>query len=221
MPFVPVLLAEVQKRVAKILVADPDDGSYAVATTDQMHYAPQEITDAILETDMEVLREILSTLSNPYRVNYLANSADLNYGDTIPFHTGKIGHVDVKIGANYVPGILAPSLEAISRWAADTVLFPTVDCAGRYYITEEHKVFFIGDKIRVQVPSDIVVTGACQSPQNYTATVVRGSVSLLVKDGTDENLLQNMYAQYQRDLEMIRQGANAVPALDLFKRAVG
>lgn len=221
MAFVPVLLADVEKRVAAILVAGPDDGSFAAASADQMHYDPAEIIAAAKEIDLEVRRVIVSSLANGYRTQYIANSADLNYGDVIPFHPGKIGQPEVKIGADYVPGILAPSLEAIARWKADAALFPVATCAGRYYITEEHKVYFIGDKLRVQLPTDLVIGATLQAPQVYTATVVRGTVSALPKDGVDSNLGVSMYAQYQRDLEMINQGASAVPALDLFKRAVG
>lgn len=216
-----VSITECEKRVAMILNAGPDDGTYAVASTDQQKYAPGEITDAILEADLEVVRTIVSTLGNGYRGNYLAASADLNYGDPIVAHPGKVGHVDIKIGAAYVAGILAPSLEAIQKWALDTTLYPTASCAGRYYITEDFKVFFIGDKARVQFITDIVKTAACQAPIIYTATVIRGAVSLLGKDGVDMGMIRDYYAQFQRDLEIIGQGASAVPALDLFKRAIG
>lgn len=214
-------LTEARKRVALILNAGPDDGTYATVSSEQMKYADGEVTDAILETDLEVVRAIVSTLGHGYRGYYLASSADLNYGDSIIAHPGKVGHVDIKVGSDYLAGILAPSLEAIQKWASDTTLHPVATCRGRYYITEDFKVFFIGDKARVQFITDVVKTAACQSPIIYTATVIRGAVGLLGKDGVDMGMIQNYYAQFQRDLEIIGQGASAVPALDLFKRAIG
>lgn len=216
-----VSITECEKRVAACLTAGPDDGTYASASTDQTKVTAGEITDAILESDLEVCRTIVETPGNGYRAQYLANSADLNYGDSVGAHPGKIGHVDIKVGSDYLAGILAPSLEAIAKWKADTTLFPTASARGRYYITEDHKVFFIGDKARVQVITDIVKTAACQAPIIYTASVIRGAVSLLGKDGVDMGMIQNYYAQFQRDLEMIKAGAAAVPALDMYKRAVG
>lgn len=61
------------------------------------------------------------------------------------------------------------------------------------------------------------LTSSPQAPEAYMNAVVAGSVASLLKDGGDDQMAGYYRNIYDRDLEMIRQGVRAVPAITAYK----
>lgn len=217
-------LLRLQKMVASILVANPDDMSYAAATlADQGKYSPEHITDAILYIDMEVVRIGQDTIGWGFRSQYGSEATVLN-GETIPAHPGQIGYVEIaKVGNDFQRGLRVQSIDAIlklqenpgNRYGSASIN------GGRYYIDEEMRLYFTGDEARVWTPDDLVITAACQAPAVYEPTIARGAVMMLAKDPLDPQLFSFYGQQYQADLARIKGLQEAVPPLDSFVKLGG
>lgn len=210
-------LTRCQKRLAQILVANPDDGSYAVATTDQQKYAPQDLTDALLQADIEICRIIQETVGHGFRAQYGSMVGPIAYGATIQAHPGKLGSVEIQItaGSAWHPGILAEDLGVVRKVKLnpDGMYGSATENEGLYYISEDLKIYYIGTDARLFVPTDLVIAAALQSPAVYEPTVLRSAVRLVIKDPVDPNLA-TYGTDFNRDIQLIQANAAAVPALD-------
>jgi hypothetical protein len=212
--------------VASLLVANPDDGSYAAAILlDQQKYAPDHITDAILFIDMEVIRIGQDTPGWGFRSQYCAVTAVATSGNSLPAHPGKVGFVEIQktVTTSYVRGIRAQSIDAITRLIEnpDSRYGTGVINGGRYYIDEEDRFYFTGYRARVEVPLDLPITATCQAPAAYEPTIARGAVMMLAKDPLDPSLFSFYGQQYQADLARIRGLEMGVPPLDSLMKAGG
>jgi hypothetical protein len=224
-PSVVANLGRLQKLVAAALNANPDDMSYAAATTDQGKYAPEHITDAILYIDLEVIRVGMETPGWGYRSSYLS-SVNVSHGASIGAHPGKIGSVEIKLtsGGAYQRGIRVESIDVINKLLTNPDgRYGTVAgiLGGRYYIDEELRIYFTGDSARVLLPTALAITTACQAPAEYEPTIARGAVAMLAKDPLDPSLAGFYGQQYQADLARIKGLEERVPPLDLFVKMGG
>jgi hypothetical protein len=210
-------LTRCEKRVGQILNAGPDDGSYAVPTTDQAKYAPADIVDAIKQIDIEVVRTIQETVGQGYRGQYGAMAASNAYGAALPAHPGKFGSVEIQLtsGSAWEIGILAENVDIVRKLHRnpDNMYGSATENEGVYYISEDLRIYYIGLDARVFIPTEVVIGSTLLAPISYEATLIRGSIKFLLKDPVDGNLA--VYgADYARDIDLIRSGAGAVPALD-------
>jgi hypothetical protein len=218
-------LTRLQKLVASALNANPDDMSYAAATTDQGKYSPEHITDAIFYIDLEVIRVGMETPGWGYRKDYSTTILVTN-GQSLPAHPGKISSVEIKLsgGADYRRGIRAESIDVINkllanpdgRYGTAAGIF-----GGRYYIDEENRIYYTGSHAQVIIPNALAITSACQAPAEYEPTIARGAVAMLAKDPLDPSLSGFYGQQYQADLARIKGLEERVPPLDLFVKMGG
>lgn len=217
MPAILADLARCETRVGQILNAGPDDGSYAVPTTDQQKYAPGDIVDAIKQIDIEVVRTIQEIVGQGYRGQYGTMVASNAYGASLQAHPGKLGSVEVQItaGSAWHPGILAEDVGVVRKVKLnpDGMYGGATENEGLYYITEDLKIYYIGTDARVFIPTEVTIGSTLLAPISYEATIIRGSIRFLLKDPVDPNLA-TYGVDYDRDLSLIRSNAAAVPALD-------
>lgn len=210
--------------VAAALVAGPDDGSYAPATTDQDKYNPDHVTDAILYIDLEICKTRQSTVGDGYRGQYGSAIAVAN-GATITPHPGKIAFVEIKklSTSSFQRGILATSIEALNRLLenSDSRYGSASINGGRYFIDEEMRLRFTGFSCQIFVPTDLAITAACQAPAVDEMTIKRGAVWMLTKDGVDASIFAGDGQQYVADLARIRGESAAIPPLDMFIKQGG
>ena len=219
-------LTRVQKMVASLLVANPDDGSYAVANlTEQNKYSPDHITDAALYIDMEVIRTGQDTPGWGFRSQYYNVTAIAASGTSLAAHPGKIGFVEIEkeSGDGYVRGIRVPSIDAIVKLTENpgTRYGSAGINGGRYYIDEDDRFYFTGFRARIGIPQDLVITAVLQAPAVYEPTIVRGTIMMLAKDPLDPALFNFYGQQYQADLARIRGLQESVPPLDMFQKIGG
>lgn len=218
-----------QKMVASTLNANPDDMSYAIATTDQDKYSPDHIKDAILTIDLEVIRTIQETPGHGYRPLYGSYTLVSN-GASIPGHSGKVGGVEIRrtSQAPLQRGIRVESIDVINKLQLNpgarygsTAIAGQEIWGGYYYIDEDMRLYFTGYTAYVFTPTVLDRTGFCQCTLAYEPTIFRGSISLLAKDPVDPTLSGAYLQAYERDLALIRAGGAAVPPLDSFVKAGG
>lgn len=210
-------LTRCTNKVTAILVAGPDDGSFAAADLSQSEkYSPDDITQTVKQIDLEVARTIQETVGQGYRGNYGAKVASVTYGMLLPGHPGKLGSVEIQLlSGAWEPGILAEDLNVVRKvhLNPDGMYGSATENEGLYYIGEDLLAHYIGQDMRVFIPTELGLGSALLSPVSYEPTIVRGAVKLLLKDPVDPNLAT--YGQdYDRDTGLIRSGAMAVPPLD-------
>lgn len=203
----------VQKEIAAVLEAGPDDDTYDVASTDQGAYTPLEIIDRILEADVDVRGWIADSLKNGHRNAMLTNSTDIANGGPVPEHSGKLGTIYIKFAdGSYHIGEEAPSLSALHQWQNDTTIFPVADIEGRYVIDQEEVIEFAGSAARVRYIPPLTIdraTPACQAPEDYTGAVTRRTLANLPRT-FNASLIQEARVASQNDEMMIRNGEMAV-----------
>lgn len=224
MPIALADLATVTAFISAVVGASPEDQSFVIADTTQGKYAPAHITLAAKQADLEICRIIQEVVGQGFRGNYMTVSGELNTGASITPHAGKTGHVEVKYAdGTWRPGILIANFEQFNKMKInpDGMYGDGSSLQGRYHITEDDVVDFIGTKLRLRLPNDLTITAALQSPKVYEPAVGRRAVTLLVKDGVDVNLFA-VYSQWAiADEQSIRGNAGAIPPLDAFTRAAG
>jgi hypothetical protein len=218
-------LTTCENYVAGIVNARAEGNAWGPASaTDQERFSPTDITTAVKVIDLEIRTTIVETVGHWARGEYLGASADLSDGAEMPFHIGRLGAVDVKLtSGTYVLGIECRNVDVYRKLKAnpDGMYGDATENEGRYYLSEEHRVFIIGSKARVWTVAEAAIGGTLLSPINYTATVVRGACSILDKDGVDPSTGQKYSVLYEQDLARIRGDETVVPPLAAFQRAGG
>lgn len=216
----PPILADLTRctnKVAAILGAGPDDGSFGPADLSQQEkYSPDDILMAVKAIDLEIVRAIQGTVGHGYRSNYGTMVTGITYGMTLPGHPGKLGSVEIKLVSNaWEPGVLAEDLNVVRKLHLnpDNMYGSATENEGEYYIAEDLKAYFIGQDMRAFIPTELNTGGTLLSPISYEPTICRGSVKFLAKDPVDPNLV-TYGTDYVRDMGDIKAGSGAVPALD-------
>lgn len=208
-----VSISRVRKRVIELLLAAGRGARYTDAVGDQKRYAAlQELTDAIIEADMQVCLAILETPGHPYASGFMTASSNLANGDILPAFVGALGKVEIDpTGAGtFRGGILAPSLDELLEVIHHASLFPT--CT-RYYWVEGNVINHSGSAARVYYPSFTKNDSACQAHEAYTLAVLCRALSVLRKDGGDPGFYSD-YAQMADIAELkIRGKETTLPDL--------
>lgn len=214
----------VHKRLARLLNAQPDDGSWAITSTDQGKFTSEEVVAGMFGGQGDVYALIVSSLENGHRNDFCADSAELNNGDEIPSHPGKAGAPQIKLADNsWVPSRLAPSLDALLLWQRNTGLFPASIVEGHYF-DFAGKVYFIGQKARYHLPAEYVpdrVTPAFMLQEIFENPILCAAASKLpAKRGMGSELASFYGSQFVSIYAPLISGNSSVfPEVHAFQRS--
>lgn len=194
--------------------------TYSTTLSDD-RYSLGEIEEVILLTDLEVRREIARSPRNGHWAAMLTASSDLTHRAAVPEHEGVLGEVEIKVNEDdttYIPPkdnpVTPTDIEmyrenpdnCFGTSAHDAASSPIAGC----FTMRSQRGFLTGYRWRVYYIPPFTIdraTPACQSPEDCTATVVRGSVAKLKKEGMQNpELFDKHYAEFQNDLADIHEG---------------
>ncbi|MBV9210666.1 MAG: hypothetical protein JOZ52_08560 [Acidobacteria bacterium] len=208
-------LTRCQKRVIELLVAAGRAARYTAAVGDNSRYAvTQEITDAIIEADLIICRDIIETAGHPYAAQFMGVTGNLANGDLIPAFMGVVAdvYVDDELSS------LASSRDEILEIRANAALYPNV---GAWHFIENSILYHTGTNGVVRRPVLARDNAACQAHEAYEEADVVGAISLLAKDGA---MSGDSFYQYHNGLflgcrQMIRQKVLIVPEQTRYEKA--
>jgi hypothetical protein len=188
-------LTRIRKRVISLLLADPRSGRYTDTVGDQKRYVDkQEITDAIIESDMQRCAVVIATVGHPYRAAFMTPTGNLATGDFItPAGIGQHGKVEIDPtgGGTFKAGKLAKSLDHLLEVLHHPTLFPN---SKRWYWIEDNAIQHTGSAAKIWYPAFTKNDSACQAHELYTPGVMAGAIALLRKPGGDPTF----YDDYER-----------------------
>ncbi len=210
-----VSISRVRKRVIELLLAAGRGARYADAVADQKRYTVlQEITDAIVESDMQRCAVIISTVGHPYRASFMTPTANLASGDYIlPAGVGQHGKVmiDPTGAGTFKAGKLANSHDELLEVLHHPSLFPN---SKRWYWIEDNCIEHTGSAAQVWYPAFTKTDAACQAHELYTAGVLAGTMPLLRKWGGDSAFYDDFAAMAALGDQLIAQGVKALPDIE-------
>lgn len=215
-----VSIATVRTRVISALMANrlaPYSGTISSPPTNSRYQTAAEFNDVILEVDALI---VLARISNPgdeYRPNWITATPNLASGDFIPPHVGANGHVDVAVGATFLPASYAKSRAEMLAVIAHPALYPD---AQRWAFIEDSQIWHNGDAARVWCPT-FTKTSNCQAPDVDELAEVMGTIGFLVKDGSVTPELYSTGANYfAAYLQMLKGEQVILPEVESLERAL-
>lgn len=213
-------LQTVKRRVISILMAnrlDPYSGTIPTPATNSRYQSTTEIEDAALEADAIICQARISTPGDPYAATWKSVSPDIAHGALIPAHIGAVGGVEVKVGSTYTPARFASSKAEILAMRQHSAIYPN---AQNWCYIIDGQLFHNGDAARVW-RSVFTKSAACQSPEQDELAVVYGTVSSLVKDGSNTPEIFGEFAAYfQAYIQMIKGESVILPDVEKVEAAV-
>lgn len=210
-----VSISRVRKRVIELLLAAGRGARYADAVADQKRYTVlQEITDAVVESDMQRCAVIISTVGHPYRASFMTPTGNLATGDFItPAGIAQHGKVEIDPTGTgtFKAGRLAKSHDHLLEIIHHPTLFPN---SKRWYWIEDSVIEHSGSAAKVWYPSFTKNDAACQAHELYTAGVLAGTIPLLRKDGGDPSFFDDYAEMAAVGDELIAARAKALPDIE-------
>ena len=209
-----VSISRVRKRVIALLLAHPRGGFYTDAVGGKGSYASlQEITDAVVDADMNVCLAILDTPGHPYASGFQVASSNLASGDTLPAFVGAHGRVviDPTGTGTFKRAVLAKSADEMAEVVNNPTLYPNCKL---FYFIEAGTVEHSGSAARVYYPSFSKTDAACQAHELYTSAVLAGAIALLMKDGGDPQFFGEYAHVAAEALARIRAGEKTLPDIE-------
>jgi hypothetical protein len=208
-------VSRIRKRVIELLLAAGRGNRYADAVGDQKRYTVlQEITDAVVESDMQRCAVIISTVGHPYRAAFMTPTANLASGDFItPAGIAQHGKVEIDPtgGGTFKAGRLAKSHDHLLEVIHHPALFPN---SKRWYWIEDSCIEHSGSAAKVWYPSFTKTDAACQAHELYTPGVMCGAIALLRKDGGDPTFYDDYAEMAAIGDQFIAQGVKALPSIE-------
>lgn len=200
-----------KKRVDELLLASLDSRYSGVLSGRSTYTEDQEILDAILEADMLICQAHMATEGDLYRSTWLTQSGNLAHGALLPVSTGEIGQVSVD-GA---VANLAASKGEILAIRNNSAVYPLTT---EWYFIEDVFIYHTGTNAVVYFTS-FTKTTVCQAPQVDEGAIVAGTVSILLKDGMDQEMFTYYSNLFKMQIGLIKGEAQVVPQAEQFERA--
>lgn len=234
MPLAVVDFTQAQKQVIALLNAGPDDLSYSVNVGDDRFgvegAASDQIKEAILESDEEIILAGLETDGWFARADFMDWSGLLDHLDELPTRYGSLGAVKIQpwVGGTYIGGKPA-TVEEIELWRRNTNnAFGSLAHNGSnnslagYFAVRDSIVHFTGYRLNVQIATYTRNASACQSPAIYQGMVVAGALAkCFAKDGGSLAKAEFYQRQFLQSLVWIREARTIAPLLEQYQEAKG
>jgi hypothetical protein len=222
-----------QKICLALLNAGPDDYSFSVNVGDErfgtLGAASDQVKEAILAADEQVVLAILETEGHWARPDYVDWSGQLDYLDEIPTHVGKTGQVEILVsnGGAYVPGVPA-TIEEIRMWrGADSSSFGSKahnasgSAVAGYFAIRDNVVQFTGYRLAVKLGT-YTRTSVCQAPAIYQLTVWAMALTYLFpKEGSWLQKAAFLAGQVANQMAAIRGNLVVAPELESYEEVKG
>lgn len=224
----------IARQVISLLNAQAVTSAYPTTATDiaTSRRNPDEIKEAVVESDIEARLAICETPGNGFRNGFISASAALTplagspQVAKLPERVGPVSRVEIQVhstDANWVPGEQCP-LSEITEMINLSEVFGTEHNAlnsptgGFFYIDEMSDfITWTGNAVRVYTASIGTVdraTPTLLTPDAYTPFLVARTLARLYKHGDNADFMQ-WYDRQARELMMlIRQGARVLPQVE-------
>jgi hypothetical protein len=201
------------------LNAAPADPTYYGDTPsgNSLWEVKQEIVDALLAADQELLIAIVSTPGHFMRGDYLSLSGNLLHGARLPGSLGWWGDVELNTAADG-SGAWSRSNEASSRAAIlEAVEFQNDGIFGTsssdvypWHWIEDVQIFHTGGCARcLYVNKSIGV--ACLCPENYESAILYGGLRGLRKVGVDPMFFDKYDSLWEKGKALAVSQARVIP----------
>lgn len=207
-------ISRIRKRVIALLLAHPRGGYYTDNVGGKSTYASlQEITDAVVDADMNVCLAILDTPGHPYASGWQVASSNLASGDFLPPFIGAHGRViiDPTGTGTFKRAVLARSADEMAEVVNNPTLYPNCKL---FYFIEGNCIEHSGSAARVYYPSFSKTDAACQAHELYTSAVLAGALALLYKDGGDPQFFGEYAQIFALADAAIRAGEKTLPDIE-------
>lgn len=211
---------KVLKRVLLLTGLSDENFIYGTNVRPEALVTQTAVKDAILQADMELCHDIISSPTNSFRNLFITDTpTPLSHGDELPAFSGQHGRVYSIVDNEKVPGRLARNLDHVvkTRRAPGVYGVP----ADALYWIENGYIFFAGDsdRIYVEVPNlTKSETDVLQSPLAYENALIAYSIPhCFVEEQAGES--KSFYAQQAASYKaMIRGDALTVPNVERYQR---
>lgn len=175
-----------------------------------------ELDETISTIDLEVTRTILETPSHPRWTNYTRSGPVTVATSGLPLvdHMGPLLKVTrTRTDNATVPAELVP-YKVLAGWSRNNgTQYPSTLKEDFYAIEEDHIYFSGGGTVEYSY-FNITKSGTLQSPDDFTVTIVRGALGvLLAKEGDSVEAAGYYQRMYREDLGAIRGGNTTVPPM--------
>lgn len=207
----------IKSRVNALLLLND---TYSATNSGQVgrYQSDQELTDAILQADVQVCEAICSVSNHPARAAFLVGvSGNLLNGTLLPVATGMIGQVLLTSGNNvFIPGKLARSKDEITE-AIELGADVYGNIAGFYFVQDN---LIYHTSLAARVGYCVVAIGTSpQAPDIYEQVIIDGALSALLKDGGDTSQHQISEQKFQAGISNIRAFPRVETEQQSFERA--
>lgn len=230
------------KQVLSLFNAQAVTTAYPTSITDigTSKRNPDEIKEAVVESDLEARWAICETPGNGFRTNFTTASAALAplsgniQAAKLPERIGPVSRVEIMLNsgvAEWIAGEQCPLSEVreiiansgtaayqlLSHTAAGSVL------GGYYYIDEmADYITWTGFAVRVYTASLGTVdrtTPTLLTPDAYSPFLVARSIARLYKHGDNAEFIEWYSRQADQLMMLIRKGEMVLPQLEPLQRA--
>lgn len=217
-------LSRIKSRINSALLLN--DGAYAATNTGSVGRfgSDQEITDAVLQTDMQVCQAIIETPNHPARAAFMVGlSANIANGGLLPTAAlGAGGVVTVSTdGSAYTPAQRGKSKDEILEVIEVGVFVygATSDDYAGYYFIEDNRLYHTSVIAKITY-CVLAISTVPQAPDMYEEAIIQGALSSLYKDGAASAEMHGTAEQkFQNALNIIRSFPRNEPEQQSFERA--
>lgn len=225
----------VASQIISLLNAQADPSAHPVDADDIItsRRNPQEIKEAVVESDLEARLAICETPGNGFRNGFITVSAALTplagnaQSAKLPERIGPVSRVEIRVNSaatTWIAGEQCP-LNEIQEVLANPDVFQGVahdaansPLAGYYYIDEMSDIItWTGNAVRVYYANLGTVdrtTPALLTPDAYTPFLVARSIARLHKHGDIAEFMEWYSRQADQLLMLIRRGEIVLPQLE-------